>query len=598
VAHLNLRLVGGPDGKYKYQTVKKWLPKKSRTSILADDLRGKLGLYRRGSKAGGASRSRKAKHPEVEADVHLAYRARRDKGRRVSALWLRKTYENALRRRVGPLVFKSSAERVRLSKVTRGWLLKFLSRHRICRRKRCNVKSTATSARVPGIKLWHAGVKALVRDEEGRRPDPTVAVDPVEGRFPFKLRLNFDEVPLAFIPGMDYTYEDKGATSVQIRQPGSGALSKRMGTLVVLVSGDGVLLRPAMIFRGTGERISAEERAAYSPDVFVMFQPKAWMDNPAMMVYARGVLEPVLTQRGLVPGVKDQEGLLFLDNLAAHRCPEFKDYVKKRGVLCWYHSPGDTDIEQVVDAGNLGALIKRHYDVEQEAWLNDDKNLAQWEDNTLTASARRILVTHWVAAACRKIKGSTVTKGFLRTGCLMSADATNDAEVAIKEVPNYEFMSAMSQLPAPGVASGPAPAAAMDDAAASGESDEDSEGVPDAASDEESEGNSDGGQDFDMDTLDSCVPAAMRVVMTAPAAVDVALLGRFIVYKWNTGWARGVLHTHYAPARGRNRFNFEVDYPFEQDGQDRRDHCLGAAKYSGAEDAAVGSWALLETRPK
>jgi len=84
------------------------------------------------------------------------------------------------------------------------------------------------------------------------------------------------------------------------------------------------------------------------------------MDNPTQMAYAREVLDPELAARGLVPGVADKEGLLFLDNLAAHRCNTFKVYVKKRGVLCWYHSPGDTDVLQVVDAGSLGAIIKRN----------------------------------------------------------------------------------------------------------------------------------------------------------------------------------------------------------------------------------------------
>jgi len=37
-----------------------------------------------------------------------------------------------------------------------------------------------------------------------------------------------------------------------------------------------------LIFRGTGKRISHDERAQYDPDVFVIFQPKAWMDGTAL----------------------------------------------------------------------------------------------------------------------------------------------------------------------------------------------------------------------------------------------------------------------------------------------------------------------------
>ena len=110
-----------------------------------------------------------------------------------------------------------------------------------------NLKSTTIQARLPAIRQWHAGVKVLVQDKDGRRPAASTSpVDTVQGRFPFAQRFNFDEVPLAFIPGQDYTYEDQGSATVHIRQPGSGALTKRMGTLVVLVCGDGTMLHPCL----------------------------------------------------------------------------------------------------------------------------------------------------------------------------------------------------------------------------------------------------------------------------------------------------------------------------------------------------------------
>jgi hypothetical protein len=68
-------------------------------------------------------------------------------------------------------------------------------------------------------------------------------------------------------------------------QPIAGALAKRMGTLVLFAAGDGSLLRGALIFRGTGTRISATEREAWHKDVTVLWQKKAWMDSPTMMRY-------------------------------------------------------------------------------------------------------------------------------------------------------------------------------------------------------------------------------------------------------------------------------------------------------------------------
>ena len=59
---------------------------------------------------------------------------------------------------------------------------------------------------------------------------------------------------------------------VQIRQPGSGAYAKRFGTLVLTLTGDGTSVPAAMIFRGTGKRITAAEKAAWHPNVPVFFK--------------------------------------------------------------------------------------------------------------------------------------------------------------------------------------------------------------------------------------------------------------------------------------------------------------------------------------
>jgi hypothetical protein len=37
-----------------------------------------------------------------------------------------------------------------------------------------------------------------------------------------------------------------------------------------------------LVFRGTGKRISAAEKAQYHPRIHVDFQPKAWVDGPVL----------------------------------------------------------------------------------------------------------------------------------------------------------------------------------------------------------------------------------------------------------------------------------------------------------------------------
>ena len=48
-----------------------------------------------------------------------------------------------------------------------------------------------------------------------------------------------------------------------------------------------------------------------------------------------------------------------------------------------------------------------------DEWLDDDDNLAKWEDNTLTASDRRILLANWYYKACKKaLEGEAKIKYF------------------------------------------------------------------------------------------------------------------------------------------------------------------------------------------
>jgi hypothetical protein len=90
----------------------------------------------------------------------------------------------------------------------------------------------------------------------------------------------------------------------------------------------------------------------------------------------------------------------------------------------------------VVDAGGLGAITKSAYSTAQDKWLDNDANLEKWENNSLTASERRVLVTHWVAEAMEKLRAKQlISKGFLRTGCLMTADSSNDKCIKVEGQP-------------------------------------------------------------------------------------------------------------------------------------------------------------------
>ena len=64
---------------------------------------------------------------------------------------------------------------------------------------------------------------------------------------------------------------------------GSSGLDKRQCSVQLTIFADGVpRVRPLVIFRGKGLRITREEQEAWDRIVQVAFQPKAWCDKSRM----------------------------------------------------------------------------------------------------------------------------------------------------------------------------------------------------------------------------------------------------------------------------------------------------------------------------
>lgn len=112
----------------------------------------------------------------------------------------------------------------------------------------------------------------------------------------------------------------QGAPTVHLRLQGNENYTKRFATVIMLLRGDGLLCRLAVIFRGKG-RVSKSEKLAYHPSIVVLWQKKAWNDTRAQLEYDRLVLLPALKEAGVGAGVRgsETEGLVFSDNLGSHK---------------------------------------------------------------------------------------------------------------------------------------------------------------------------------------------------------------------------------------------------------------------------------------
>ena len=204
-----------------------------------------------------------------------------------------------------------------------------------------------------------------------------------------------------------------------------------------------VFAKLVIVFRGTGARISKEERAQLDPRVHVVFQPKAWVDKPVMDVILHKVLKPFFKQARAeahaagVPGAHQQRFMITSDNLACQCSEHFKEQVHKIGGHSVNTPPGCTDLVQPVDAG-LGYAVKRAMAEALDLWLMDPDNQELWErKDDWSCSNRRVLLTKWAADAYEKVMASNnLWRYFERCGILLTLDGSRDERITLEGMPS------------------------------------------------------------------------------------------------------------------------------------------------------------------
>ena len=106
-------------------------------------------------------------------------------------------------------------------------------------------------------------------------------------------------------------------------------------------------------------------------------------------------------------------------------------------------------------------------------WMDDDDNLELWNNSkALSSKQRRILVTQWVGKAYNKIHANdseykdSCRRYFEKTGCLITADGTDDDKITPEGLNDYTIPGPAMYLDAPVdvvPCETPAPAEAVDD---------------------------------------------------------------------------------------------------------------------------------------
>ena len=374
----------------------------------------------------------KCRFPLAEADTYTACKEHRTNGLRVTARFLRV----AMRRSILEHYDEVAAASFRAS---HRWLQAFARRHRLSLRRKTNSKHMPIESRLAKCKRWHARFRRRLR----RESSTTAPLHETWGRWLPQDRISIDQVPCNLREGDGRTYAEVGSKRVWLvgcKQDDG----KRFCTLQVAArcaNGSPNLPRHGqarllVIFRGTGKRISPEEREAWHPDVWVRFQKKAWADEALCEDYALIEMAEITAAARLAgresvaifDNLHGQTTETHLRNLARNRC--------KRHLL----PSNTTDELQLVDAG-VGHALKTEMAHLHDDWLSKDGNLELWTTATnFPAWRKRVLVT-WLAAqawenVCRRFDFEAAAT---RLGMRMTIDGSGDELIQMQGVERYFF---------------------------------------------------------------------------------------------------------------------------------------------------------------
>jgi len=316
-----------------------------------------------------------------------------------------------------------------------GWLRRFCSRWGISLRRKTNVKRTPIEERMGKIQRYFALLRLRLKTFHNKR-----GYCPKWALWKPKFRWSLDQVPAGFFAPTS-TYELKGARRVHIASNGS-ADSHRECTLQVCIRGwkDVTLPRcgqPKLVicFKGKGMRISEAEKQQYNENVLIQWDPKAWYNERMCMVWAALACLEIFDP--------SEAHLVFTDNLSGQTTPQWKDHLLKHSNVTVHNLlAGCTDEIQVVDDG-FGALIKFYAQDVSDEWLSIEENWQEWCSTSLSASRRRVLLTHWYGEgyvrACEKYD---FAKHFRNVGSSLTADGSEDSLIKLQGLETFTFTEA------------------------------------------------------------------------------------------------------------------------------------------------------------
>ena len=348
----------------------------------------------------------------MEDKLYREYRSYWQKGVKVKGWWFKTRAKQLLQATEAGSQFKFS----------NAWFAGFKRRYNISLRRPTNKAQNVPTTKKQLIQNFHRKIcqEAAVGPQIGKL-----------GQFNTSNVANVDQTPLPFTFTDGPTYDDKGVKTVWV-QGGSSGLDKRQCTVQLTLFADGIpRVKPLLIFRGTGKRISLREQLKYDRRVGVKFQAKAWCDEPCMKHWIRNHWKRNVSGKMM----------LLLDHHKAQKTPSVLTMLKDEcDTIAVLVPPGCTSLVQPLDVVFNGPFKKA---VDELATTHMEANVSDYLHGNFTASERRILLTKWIGEAWEKVAANKdmVIRGFKKCGVSVAINGSEDNEINIKDLEDYEVES-------------------------------------------------------------------------------------------------------------------------------------------------------------
>lgn len=232
---------------------------------------------------------------------------------------------------------------VPLFKFSLAWFDAFRSRYDISLRRITNKAQVVPSTKVDDIRSFHL----FIREQAVKG----ICIGPL-GKWKTSGIANMDQTPIEFdMCAKGATYESRGAKSVWVKSSGSG-LDKRQATVQLTIFADGIKrVKPLIVFRGKGLRISQKEKHLWDSRVTVRFQDNAWVDENVMTFWVQHMWKPWIS-------LDNDPSLLVADVHRAQKTDKVLNMLKECKTTTALVPSGCTSLVQPLDVA-LNAQFKQ-----------------------------------------------------------------------------------------------------------------------------------------------------------------------------------------------------------------------------------------------